>query len=189
MTVRPKSTSIRHHDRSNLRLGAVSYGTMTCILKQCITYLDRVLPLGEMPLLLLLLLSLYRRLVLRQSSSNGTSLLGSEVERKVFLVLIEDAQLCSLVGVDDSEDSSDGFSEIVAVRDQDVSILKVHAQFETIGAITHILVSFEAAPPAIFCTRSCPNSVFNSSSCFFRSSLPLPHSEPAFTFAVDCSIN
>ncbi len=51
---------------------------------------------------------------------------------------------------------------------------------------TYILVSFEAAPPAIFCTRRVPSSVFNSSSCFLRSSLFLPQSWPILTLEDDC---
>lgn len=52
---------------------------------------------------------------------------------------------------------------------------------------TYILVSFEAAPPAIFCTRSWPSSDFRSSSCFFRSSLLFPQRAPVLIFALeDC---
>ena len=51
---------------------------------------------------------------------------------------------------------------------------------------TYILVSFEAAPPVTFCVRRAPSSVLRSPSCFLRSSLPLPQSEPALTLVVDC---
>lgn len=48
-------------------------------------------------------------------------------------------------------------------------------------------MSLEEAPPAIFWTRSCTSSPLSSSSCFFKSSLLLPQSWPALTFAlVDC---
>lgn len=50
----------------------------------------------------------------------------------------------------------------------------------------YILVSLDALPPEIFWTRSWPNSVLRSPSCFLRSSLLLPQSAPALTFAVDC---
>jgi len=46
-------------------------------------------------------------LVLRQTSSDGTSLLGSEVEGEVLLSLVEEAQLRAWVGVDDCEDFGD----------------------------------------------------------------------------------
>jgi hypothetical protein len=45
-------------------------------------------------------------------------------------------------------------------------------------------LSFEDAPPAIFWTRSWPSSVFSSSSCFFKSSLPLVQSVPGLTLAL-----
>ena len=53
---------------------------------------------------------------------------------------------------------------------------------------THIFVSLEADPPAIFCTFNCPNSVFNSPSCLWRSSFPLVQSEPVLIFPDDCRI-
>ena len=46
-------------------------------------------------------------LALRQTSSDGTSLLGSEVEGEVLLSLVEEPQLRALVGVDDCEDLGD----------------------------------------------------------------------------------
>ena len=49
----------------------------------------------------------------------------------------------------------------------------------------YILVSLEALPPEIFCTRSCPSSVLRSTSCFLRSSLFLPQSWPVLTLAAD----
>jgi hypothetical protein len=56
---------------------------------------------------LLLLLGGSAGVLLAQSSADGTSLLCSEVEREVLLLCVEQAQLVSLVGVDDSEDSGD----------------------------------------------------------------------------------
>jgi len=70
-------------------------------------YLDGVIPLWEMGLLLLLLLRNQVGLVLAQASANGASLLWSEVERRVLLVLVEDLELRALVDVDDCEDTSD----------------------------------------------------------------------------------
>jgi len=52
--------------------------------------------------------------VLRQASPDGTGLLWAEVEGQVLLVLVEDAQLRALVGVDDCEDLGDGFADVVA---------------------------------------------------------------------------
>lgn len=46
-------------------------------------------------------------LVLAQTSADGTGLLWSEVEGKVLLVLVEEAELGALVGVDDCEDLCD----------------------------------------------------------------------------------
>jgi hypothetical protein len=57
------------------------------------TDLNSIIPLREMRLLLLLLLRDQARLLLRQPSPNGTSLFGPEVERDVFLVLVEQPQL------------------------------------------------------------------------------------------------
>lgn len=39
--------------------------------------------------------------MLGQASSDGTGLFWSEVEREVLLVLVEESELRSLVGVDD----------------------------------------------------------------------------------------
>jgi hypothetical protein len=50
----------------------------------------------------------------------------------------------------------------------------------------YILFSFDCAPPAIFCVRSCTSSCFCSSNCFFRSSLFLPQSCAALTLLDDC---
>lgn len=66
---------------------------------------------------LLRLLQLLPALVLRQASSNGAGLLGSEVEREVLLALVEEAELRSLVGVDDCEDAGDRLSEIMAGKE------------------------------------------------------------------------
>lgn len=68
-----------------------------------------------MSLSLLLLLGDPAGVLLAQSSADGASLLGSEVEREVLLLLVEQAELVSLVGVDDGQDSSDRLAEIVSV--------------------------------------------------------------------------
>lgn len=56
---------------------------------------------------LLRLLQGLAALVLRQTSPDGARLLWSEVEGEVLLVLVEEAELRALVGVDDCEDLGD----------------------------------------------------------------------------------
>lgn len=68
-----------------------------------------------MHLPLLLLVAQNRRLVLRQPPPHRPRLLGPQVERQVFLVLVEETELRPLGGVDDGEDACDGFAEIVAI--------------------------------------------------------------------------
>lgn len=75
-----------------------------------------------MHLLLLLLLGDKVGLVLSQASAHGTSLLWSEVEWSVLLVLVEDLELRTLVDVDDSEDTGDRLANVVAVE-SNISIL------------------------------------------------------------------
>jgi len=75
--------------------------------------LDGIFPLGKVSRPLLRLQQGLLALVLAQASSDGTGLLRSEVEGEVFLVLVEEAELCSLVGVDDCEDLGDGLSDIM----------------------------------------------------------------------------
>jgi hypothetical protein len=66
--------------------------------------------------LLALLLCDKGSLVLGESSADGTGLLGSEVEREVLLVLVEETQLGALVGLDDGQDAGDGLAQVVAVK-------------------------------------------------------------------------
>lgn len=60
--------------------------------------------------------------MLCETSSDGASLFCSEVERKVFLSLVEETELCTLVGVDDGEDLGDRFADIVAISQNKISI-------------------------------------------------------------------
>jgi hypothetical protein len=78
-------------------------------------YLDGIFPLGKVSRPLLRLQQGLLALVLAQASSDGTGLLRSEVEGEVFLVLVEEAELCSLVGVDDCEDLGNRLSDIMAI--------------------------------------------------------------------------
>lgn len=75
--------------------------------------LDGVYSLREVLLLLLLLLGLLRGLVLGEASPDGTGLLWSEVQRDVLLLLIEQAQLVSLGGVQDGHHTSNRLADIV----------------------------------------------------------------------------
>lgn len=52
--------------------------------------------------------------MLRKLSPHRASPLWPEVERKVFLVLVEKAQLRALLGLDDCEDFCNRFPKIVA---------------------------------------------------------------------------
>jgi hypothetical protein len=100
------------------RVGAVS------------SYLNGVLPLGEVNLLLPLLLGDQRSLVLGEPSANGAGLLGSEVEREVLLVLVEQTQLGALVGVDDGQDAGDRLAEVVAEKkNPNVSLVPLFSLF------------------------------------------------------------
>ena len=62
----------------------------------------------------LLLLRHARGLELRQPPPNRPRLLRAQVEREVFLALVQEAQLRALLGVDVGEDAGDGFAEVVA---------------------------------------------------------------------------
>lgn len=76
--------------------------------------LDSVIPLGEVPLPLLLLLGDAAGLILGEGTAQGAGLLGSQVEREVLLLLVEETELVALGGVDDGQDTGDGFADIMA---------------------------------------------------------------------------
>lgn len=69
-----------------------------------IAYLNSELSLWEVHRSLLGLLQLQLLLVLGKTSTDGTSLFWAEIERKVFLSLVEKTELYALVGVNDCED-------------------------------------------------------------------------------------
>jgi hypothetical protein len=72
-------------------------------------------------LLLALALSLEGSLVLGEAASKSASEAGAEVKREVLLVLVEEAELGSLVGVDDGQDTGDRLADVVTT-DEIISI-------------------------------------------------------------------
>lgn len=66
-----------------------------------------------MCLLLLLFGGLQARFMSGQSPSDGTGLLWAEIKRKILLALVENAELVALLGVDDSENLSDGLAYVM----------------------------------------------------------------------------
>ena len=80
-----------------------------------ISYLNSVLPLGEVDLALALALSGAGSLVPGKTAAQVTGELGAEVEREVLLVLVEQTELGALVGVDDGENTSNRLADVVAV--------------------------------------------------------------------------
>lgn len=86
------------------------------------SYLNSVLPLGEVDLLLALALGLQGSLVLGETAAESTGELGAEVKRSVLLALVEQAELSALVGVDDGQNASDRLANVVAVKRRYISI-------------------------------------------------------------------
>lgn len=85
------------------------------------SYLNSVLPLGEVDLLLALALGLQGSLVLGETAAESTGELGAEVKRSVLLALVEQAELSALVGVDDGQNASDRLANVVAVKKDGIS--------------------------------------------------------------------
>ena len=172
-------------------------------------YLDGKLALGELDLALLGLLEDSGGILLGQTAADGAGLLGSEVEGHVLLVLVEQAKLSPLLGVDDGQDAGDRLAEVVAtsinVRQPLLSLslslslcrcssscphvwaIRGYCGGEAVGRrSTYILVSL-VPEETIFWMRSWPSSVLSSPSCLVRSSLDLVHNWPALTFPEDCA--
>lgn len=82
------------------------------------SYLDGELPLGEVRLALLGLLQNPRGVLGGQAAADGAGLLGPEVKGQVLLVLVEEAELSTLLRVDDGEDAGDRLADIVAIREK-----------------------------------------------------------------------
>lgn len=85
------------------------------------SYLDGELPLGEVSLALLGLLKSSGGVLGRKTAADGTSLLGAEVEGEVLLVLVEEAELSALLGVDDGQNAGNRLAEIVAIHPSHMS--------------------------------------------------------------------
>jgi hypothetical protein len=97
------------------------FPTTTIHLSLC---LDSVVSLRKVRCALLGLLQRSCAVLCRESSSDGASLFWSEIEREVLLVLVEEAELRALVGVDDCENLGYTLSEVVAIK-MLVSILRM----------------------------------------------------------------
>lgn len=98
-----------------------------------------------------------------QSPSDRPSLLRPEIKRKIFLVFIVFTQILARLVVHHRQDPCNRLADGVAVRER-VSIMYGPREKNS-----HILVSFDADPPAIFCTRRVRSSFFNSTSCLDKS--------------------
>lgn len=75
--------------------------------------LDSKLPHWKMHLLLLLLFRHQPLFLLSQPPPNRPGLFRSQIKRQILLLLVEQAQLRSLVCVDHGKDFGDGFTEVV----------------------------------------------------------------------------
>lgn len=79
------------------------------------SYLNGVLPLGEVDLALALLVGGTGGLVLGETAADLTGELGAEVKRSVLLALVEETELGALVGVDDGHHTSNGLANIATI--------------------------------------------------------------------------
>ena len=92
-----------------------------------------------MHLLLLLLLGNDALLLGGEGSPQSAGLLCAEVEGKVLLALVEDAELRALVDVDDGEDTGDGLADVVTVRRKKYpSELVLSVSFLTTPPLLHL---------------------------------------------------
>lgn len=76
------------------------------------------------------LLELAGSIDLGQTAADGAGLLWAEVKWHVLLVLVEQAELGALVGVDDGQDLGDGLADVVAV---DGLVMPCHLQAPNSG--------------------------------------------------------
>lgn len=82
-----------------------------------------------MLLALLGLLQLPRGVLRGEAATDGTGLLGAEVEGHVLLVLVEQAHVVALLGVDDGQDTGDRLAEVVAVTERYLSVFRNLSSF------------------------------------------------------------
>jgi hypothetical protein len=80
------------------------------------SYLDSVLPLREVDILLPLFFSFQRGLMFTQTSADSPGLFGAEIERQIFLCLVDNSELLSLFRVEDGQGTSDRLADIVTVQ-------------------------------------------------------------------------
>lgn len=104
---------------------------------------------------------------LGQTPPDCPCLLGSEVKRLVLLVLVEITEVLAGFLVDDSQDPGDRLANSRTVNFRRKYQSPVLTQ-QPVRA-THILVSFAADPPAIFCTRRVRSSFLSSFNCLYKS--------------------
>lgn len=101
--------------------------------------LDGKLALWEVNSTLLGLLELASRVLLGETAADGTGLLWAEVEWAVLLVLVEQAELSTLVGVDDGQDLGNGLADVVAVEEK-VLVMPCHLQAPRSRHLTSMLL-------------------------------------------------
>lgn len=113
------------------------------------SYLNSVLPLGEVDLALALALGGPGSLELGETATELTGELGAEVQRDVLLVLVEQTQLSALVGVDDGENASDRLANVGAVNEKESRVsgrsLKI-SMFSSKGELRWIVVFLRCVP-------------------------------------------
>lgn len=123
-----KASNMLIHLDIHLSLPIPNFPTQTLqILSPGHLSLDGVLALREVGVALGGLLEDTGGILLGQTATDGTGLLGAEVEGKVLLVLVEQAKLGALVGVDDGEDLGDRLADVVAVE-RKVLVMPCHLQ-------------------------------------------------------------
>lgn len=115
----PSIASMQVTHQQNRKIPSSSLAQLITQVRSC---LDGELPLREVGELLLALLGDNFPLVLGEAAADSAGLLGSEVEGSVLLVLVEQAELLALCGVDDGEDTGDGLADVVAVYNVNIGV-------------------------------------------------------------------
>lgn len=120
---------------------------------------------------------------LGQSPSDCTSLLRPEVQWEVFLVLVVLPQILTGLVVHHSQDPCDRLAHGITMKRGIETWIE---QRDMTG--TYILVSFEGAPPVVFCTRRVSSSFLSSESCLVKSFLDLSCIRMQQVASVGCSL-